>query len=79
MKNLVNPSVENKFDSLAGDCDNVTAFEIGVKVQWTVGGKTRKGLFMKQVGSRAEVMTTHVEGRPFVMPTILEVSQLSKA
>lgn len=46
------------------DRQEFRVIEIGDKVKWTVGEKTRKGIFKQIVGNTAEVITTFVEDQP---------------
>lgn len=41
--------------------------EIGDLVKWTVGGKTRKGIFKQIIDNTAEVNTTFIESQPMNM------------
>jgi hypothetical protein len=51
--------------------------EIGDKIKWTVGDKTRRGIFKQVVNNTAEVITTFVESQAinikcFVPLTLIE-------
>ena len=54
--------------------------EIGDQIKWTVGDKTRRGIFKQIVDDSAEVITTFVELQPinikcFVPLHLIEIDQ----
>jgi hypothetical protein len=54
--------------------------EIGDNIKWTVGDKTRKGIFKQIVNDTAEVITTFVECQPinikcFVPLHLIQIDQ----
>ena len=52
--------------------------ETGQLVIWTISGKTRKGIFMIDLGDGfAEIQCLEVEGRRMVLKTKVAISLLS--
>jgi hypothetical protein len=54
--------------------------EIGDQIKWTVGDKTRRGIFKQIVDNSAEVITTFVESQPinikcFVPLHLIQIDQ----
>jgi hypothetical protein len=59
------------------DRQKFRVIEIGDKIKWTVGDKTRRGIFKQVVNNTAEVITTFVESQAinikcFVPLTLIE-------
>jgi hypothetical protein len=59
------------------DRQEFRVIEIGDKIKWTVGDKTRRGIFKQVVNNTAEVITTFVETQAinikcFVPLTLIE-------